>query len=195
MGNTKTIVTSIPTGIPALADMLDGELQMVEDTGVLYQRIDVTTLVEFIDSVGADARDAANRLRSNHTGAYYWPYVTKSSNYTITTTDGIIDVTSNSVTISLPTAVGNDGIEFIIKNSGTGIVTVDGFGTETTDDELTRKLSPKDSITIVSNGANWIIINSNMGTITAKGFGLAVANGEIDGYGKVNKFGEAIDCD
>ena len=70
----------------------------------------------------------------------------------------IVNCTANTFTVTLPTAVGNKGLEYIIKNSGSGVITVDGDGTETIDGATTQTLNQYDSITIVSDGANWIII-------------------------------------
>ena len=77
---------------------------------------------------------------------------------TLTVTNHIVNVTANTFTIDLPTAVGITGQEYIIKNSGGGVVTVDGNGTETIDGALTLALNQYDSYTIVSDGTNWIII-------------------------------------
>lgn len=75
------------------------------------------------------------------------------------TTDYMINVTSGTFTVNLPTAVGNTGTVFIIKNSGVGTVTVDADGTETIDGALTYPLSTQyQSVTIISNGSNWLII-------------------------------------
>jgi len=45
MGNTKTLIKSLATGIPDLADMVDDEVIWVEDSEVLYKRVDATTLI------------------------------------------------------------------------------------------------------------------------------------------------------
>ena len=70
----------------------------------------------------------------------------------------IVNCTANTFTVTLPTAVGNKGLEYIIKNSGSGVITVDGNGTETIDGATTRTLIQYESIQIVSDGANWLII-------------------------------------
>jgi len=70
----------------------------------------------------------------------------------------IINVTANTFTITLPSAVSITGQEYIIKNSGSGVVTLDGDGTETIDGAATLVLNQYDSYTLVSTGANWIII-------------------------------------
>lgn len=78
---------------------------------------------------------------------------------TLDSTDHIIDCTSGTYTVTLPTAASITGREYIIKNSGTGVITVDGNASETIDGALTYILGTQyDSLTIISNGANWIII-------------------------------------
>ena len=86
---------------------------------------------------------------------------TKTEDYTITSSDGtiIVDASSNTVTITLPTAVGINGTSYMIKCiDDTFTVTVDTDGAETIDAELTQTLNQNDNISIVSDGANWIII-------------------------------------
>jgi len=87
-----------------------------------------------------------------------YPYASKTATYTITDDDHTINCTANTFTINLPTAVGRIGKHFIIKNSGSGLITVDGNGTETIDGATTRTLIQYESINIASDGANWIII-------------------------------------
>ncbi len=78
---------------------------------------------------------------------------------TLDNTDYFIDCTANTFTVTLPTAVGITGRQCIIKNSGTGVITVDGNGSETIDGQTTWALPAQyDSITIMSDGANWKII-------------------------------------
>ena len=69
-----------------------------------------------------------------------------------------MDATANSFTVTLPTAVGFAGQQFVIKNSGTGMITVTGDGSETIDGATTQTLSQFSSITVLSNGTNYIII-------------------------------------
>jgi hypothetical protein len=85
-------------------------------------------------------------------------YVSASSAYTATTLNYVIDCISGTFTVTLPTAAGITGQQFIIKNSGAGSITVDPDGSQTIDGSTTQVLSQYDSITIVSNGTNWIII-------------------------------------
>lgn len=92
-------------------------------------------------------------------GGISLPYVAKTGAYTLTDADYAVNVTSGTFTLTLPTAVGIAGRIYVIKNSGTGTVTVDANGSETIDGALTAALlSRYSSITIQSDGSNWIII-------------------------------------
>jgi hypothetical protein len=85
-------------------------------------------------------------------------YTSTTTTYTISTSDYLVDCTSGTFTTTLPTASSVAGKTFVIKNSGTGTITVDGDSSETIDGQLTQTLNQYDSITVVSNGSNWIII-------------------------------------
>ncbi|GAF73489.1 unnamed protein product, partial [marine sediment metagenome] len=87
------------------------------------------------------------------TNAYTYRAVTGT--YTIVATDYLLDC-SGTFIITLPTAVGFTG-EYIVKNSGSGIITVDADGSETIDGELNVELLEPRSLTFRSNGATWII--------------------------------------
>jgi len=78
--------------------------------------------------------------------------------YTITATDDLIDCTANTFIVTLPTAVGIDGRLYDVKNSGVGIITLEGDGTETIAKELNQVINPIESLTVVSDGTNWIVI-------------------------------------
>lgn len=87
-----------------------------------------------------------------------FPYRALTALDTLTDDDYQIECTANSFTVTLPTAVGRDGRQFSIKNSGTGAITIDGDGTETIDDELTQTIDQWDNIVIASNNVGWRII-------------------------------------
>lgn len=88
-----------------------------------------------------------------------WPYVAKTGTYTITTSDGIVEATSGTFTLTLPTAVSVAGRLYVIKNGGTGTVTVATTGGQTIDDGSTATLATRyESITLFSDGANWRIM-------------------------------------
>lgn len=86
-------------------------------------------------------------------------YTSVSTTYTLTTADYLIECTgSSSFTITLLSAVGVQGREYQIKQSGTGTITVDAAGSETIDGSTTKLLVQYDAMKIMSNGTNWIIV-------------------------------------
>jgi hypothetical protein len=87
-------------------------------------------------------------------------YAEKTENYTLTTKDRTINCTSGSFTLTLPTAVGDTGRTFTIKNSGPGTITiVSSDGVQLIDDNPVRIMSiQRESITLQSTGTGWIII-------------------------------------
>lgn len=80
-----------------------------------------------------------------------------SATYTILLTDDLIDCTANTFTVTLPTAVGIIGRVFDIKNSGVGVITLEGDGSETIDDMANVSIGTKDDVQVTSNGTNWLI--------------------------------------
>jgi hypothetical protein len=86
------------------------------------------------------------------------PYVAKTANYTLTSSDHTVDCTANSFTVTLPTAVGITGRIYNIKNSGTGSIVVNTTSSQTIDGQLTQTLTQYDALTVVSSGSVWIII-------------------------------------
>jgi hypothetical protein len=88
-------------------------------------------------------------------------YLAKTADYTLTETDYIVDCTANSFAITLPTAVTWAGQIYVIKNSGTGVITMNTTSGETIDGNASGALTlalQYDSITVMSNGVNWLII-------------------------------------
>tara|TARA_R110000751_G_scaffold275611_1_gene376541 strand:- start:400 stop:828 length:429 start_codon:yes stop_codon:yes gene_type:complete len=82
-----------------------------------------------------------------------------SSTNTFATANETINCTANTFTVNLPTAVGIRGTVYTLVNSGTGIITLDGNGTETINGSLTIEIKRNQlSRTVQSDGTNWIII-------------------------------------
>ena len=91
-------------------------------------------------------------------GSFAAGYVAKTATYTATISDYTINCTANTFTVTLPTAVGITGRIYIVKNSGVGVITVDGDGSETIDGAATVVLGTQyESLTVMSTGASWII--------------------------------------
>jgi len=91
---------------------------------------------------------------------YFYAYLGISAGRTLDATDFLVNATSNSFTVTLPTAVAIDGRMYVIKNSGTGRITINTTSSETVDGMAsgTLFLWQYESLTLLSNGANWIII-------------------------------------
>ncbi len=88
------------------------------------------------------------------------PLVSKTTTYTATAEDHVILVSAAAAwTLSLPTAVGITGKEYIVKRTDdvpTQIVTVDPSGSETINGFLTvSHIRVGDTVSVVSNGTNW----------------------------------------
>lgn len=88
---------------------------------------------------------------------------TKTAAYTIGAGDSVIlgNATAGAFTVTLPTAVGIAGRQYIIKkiDSSANAVTLDGAGSETIDGAATVALSAQWArSTVVSDGANWLLI-------------------------------------
>ena len=115
-----------------------------------------------INTAGAEAISATFQdgvgLKLN--GVIAPSYIAKTANFTATSLTSTIDCT-NTITITLPTAVGNSGRFHTIKNSGTGVITIATTSSQTIDGAATQSLATQWSkITVQSTGANWIIISN-----------------------------------
>jgi len=93
-------------------------------------------------------------------GVYRRAYLAITATYTVLTTDAIIEATSGTFTVNLPTAVGLTGQDFTFYNSGGGVITIDGSGAETISGSGTTTVASGKSKSIVSNGANWLITSA-----------------------------------
>jgi len=86
-------------------------------------------------------------------------YVAKTAAYTLTAADHVVDLTTGTAIFTLPTAVGAAGKQYVVKNSGTGALTVNTTSTQTIDGALTKPFPAQYSgMRVVSDGANWKII-------------------------------------
>lgn len=92
-------------------------------------------------------------------------YESKTANFTITETNGLItylvNATGGAITVILPTAAGNQSY-FVIKktDSTANIVTIDPYSSETIDNSSTLPLNDQyNYVGIISNGVNWVVID------------------------------------
>lgn len=77
---------------------------------------------------------------------------------TLDGSDDVVDCTSGTFTVTLPTAVGVAGIEYTVKNSGAGTITLATTSSQTIDGVTTKTIAAAAVLTVRSTGANWIII-------------------------------------
>lgn len=84
-------------------------------------------------------------------------YAAKTSAYTATVADHTLNVTSGTFTLDLPAASTCTGQSLNVKNSGTGVVTLDGNSSETVDGIATYPLGPRSYVQITSTGSAWIL--------------------------------------
>lgn len=86
------------------------------------------------------------------------PELVLTGAYTVTAGDRskMIDCTANSWTLALlPVAMAGRGFVLWVRNSGSGVITIDADTTETIDGQTTVTLLPGDKIRLVCNGTVW----------------------------------------
>jgi hypothetical protein len=85
-------------------------------------------------------------------------YTSKTANYTAVAND-FVNATSNSFTVTLPTAVGVSGQSIIVLNSGSGVITINTTSSQTIGGVASGVLLLDASINtwlaVTSDGANW----------------------------------------
>lgn len=95
-------------------------------------------------------------------GSFSAAYISKTTTYTATISDYAIDCTGGGTfTVTLPTAVGITGREYVVTNSGTGTITIATTSSQT----FTNVTATPTSLTITSygtykvqsTGAAWIV--------------------------------------
>lgn len=111
-------------------------------------------------ATGTRFDDAANSLQNQLNSMT--TYVAKTANYTLTLTDYCVDLTTNSATFTLPTAVGNQNKQYVVKNSGSGTtLTLATTSSQTIDGTTTKTFNTQFAgCRVISDGANWKIIGT-----------------------------------
>jgi hypothetical protein len=112
------------------------------------------------------ANDFVVRNGLKSLGGITFPLTGITTTYTVKDDDYLIDITGNTITVTLPPAVGISGKNYVIKNRATGVVTVSTTSSQTIDGSSSKILNNNDSIEIVSDGSNWIIA-AGTGTVTS----------------------------
>ncbi len=99
---------------------------------------------------------------SRFDGGMQLAYIAKTANYTATTSDYVIDLTTNTDTVTLPTAVAATGLIFTIKVTANTTAQVKTTSSQTIDGSTTYNLTARYKyVTVQSDGANWIVIANN----------------------------------
>jgi hypothetical protein len=116
--------------------------------------------------------------------AAYDSYAAKTGAYTATVDDNTLNVTSGTFTLDLPAASTCTGKTLKVKNSGTGVVTLDGNASETIEGVATFPLGKGGYVEITSTGAAWILTGGvpdtgwrNMATSIDSDFAVADSMG------------------
>ena len=113
-------------------------------------RVDGTGFV----GVGATSPNSILHIAGSLAAAY----VAKSASYTLSAADYTVECTANTFTVTLPTAIGIPGRMYIVKNTGTGTITIATTASQTIDGSSTQTLAQWGVLRVQSNGANWIMI-------------------------------------
>jgi len=90
-------------------------------------------------------------------------YVGKTANFTATASDNVIDCTANTFTVTLPSAATVAGREYVIRNSGTGTITITRTSSQTIDGVAGDVvLAGKGFIEVVSDGVGWKVLRGQV---------------------------------
>lgn len=120
--------------------------------------------INFLGSVGTFIGTTNTTATSVLTvgGSLGLAYVAKTANYTLTASDYLVNCTSNTFDITLPTAVGITGRVYVINNSGSGTITLKTTSSQTVDGNAsgTLTMAQNKNYTVMSDGANWIILSA-----------------------------------
>lgn len=111
----------------------------------------------------ADATAAADAMNRQSSDARYTPRISvKTANYTLLAADiGTLILGTGTWTLALlAAATAANGYSFRIKNSGTGVVTIDPDASETIDGASAILVPPGQELTVISDGSNWITLPS-----------------------------------
>ncbi len=110
------------------------------------------------DSVYIASGDNVSNLVNDSNYISTYSYNAVSVDYTGDSNDSVIDATVEDLTISLPTAVGIVGEFYIVKNSSTGVATLESLNPELIDGQSSLSIASQDSVTVLSTDSNWITI-------------------------------------
>lgn len=134
----------------------------------------ITALRAYLSGLFGDT--GATPLALQTLGAPVSGYVAKTTTYSVVAADKgkLIDCTTGSWTLSLlAAATAADGFNVSVRNTGTGVITIDPNSTETIDGSTTLAVNAGESLLLYCNGALWVTIGKSSG----------VPSGSMVGYG------------
>lgn len=197
---------SSPSVNKTIAEPVDGELLGWNASGNIVgystSTLDTGTLVLDEDNMASDSATAVPTQQS--TKAYVDAQVQNlpavdaiSSTTTLTSAHDIVtcDTSGGAFTVTLPTAVGIEGKEYILKYSDSGIInalTVDGDGSETIDGATTTTLNTEgETLRIISDGANWVILDRRIPS-KSNDYTPGLTNVTGTAYGTWKRIGDSV---
>ena len=101
-------------------------------------------------------------------GGVTFPYTGVTDTCTIGPNEYLINVPSGTFTITLDTAVNISGKQYVIKNSGNGVITLNTTSSQTIDGNLSITLTQNETVEVISDGSNWKIV-SGIGDVVVEG--------------------------
>lgn len=146
---------SFPTEVNLTDDYVNSAGFAVKDGNTLIERDSSGNMV-FTDAILGSR--TLTQLDATSGGS---TVITINNNYTASTQNIILcDASSGAFTITLPLASSNTNKVYTIKkiDNTNNLVTIDGNGSETIDDEINQTINKFDSLKIVCNGTGWKII-------------------------------------
>ncbi len=133
------------------------------------------------------------------TGNSIVTYTAQTSTYSAAIND-LVDCTTGTFTVTLPTAVGQTGKFIEIMNSGTGVITLNTTSAQTISGSASGALTlpmQYERVKVVSDNANWKVVNHDYPqavvsfTPTATGFTSSTGTW----YGNWSRFGSKMEID
>ena len=133
------------------------------DTGDVYYRDSSGHFTRLAIGSTGDVLTVSGGLPSWGANSVVMATATKTTNYTVTTSDTVIlaDATAGNVTITLPSASSASGYRFFVKriDGSANSVSIARAGSDTIDGSISLNITVQYvSITLISNGSNWFIV-------------------------------------
>lgn len=165
--NIKCNASSSPITIGDVDAALNATTLVVDDSSGVITFNTGTGAYTFPTTNGSNGQV----LTTNGSGTLSWSTVSGSgitrsvNNISSTTsagstasTDYVYNVTSGTFTLTMPTAASNTN-RYTIKQSGTGVLTINTTSSQTIDGSTTYTMSKQyQAIDLISDGTNWFIV-------------------------------------